>query len=152
MASAERRDLVGATERRDLVGAAERRPPARFGHAEVFALLFALSFLAARFLPLLAWPYLCPLQALAGIPCATCGMTHAFVHLAHGEAGRALAASPLGAALAAGGWLFAACDALRLALRLPLPAPGERLARGLASAGILALLANWAFLVVTHRP
>jgi hypothetical protein len=122
-----------------------------FGHAEVFALLAALSFLVARFLPVLAFPYECPLRALAGIPCATCGMTHAFVHLAHAELGRAWQASPFGAALAAGAWLFAACDALRLALRLPPPRPGPRLARVLASVGILALLTNWAFLVVTRR-
>jgi len=123
----------------------------RLGHAEVFAAIAALSFLVARFLPVLAFPYECPLRALAGIPCATCGMTHAFVHLAYAEVGRALQASPLGAALAAGAWLFAGYDALRLALRLPLPRPGPRLGRVLALVGILALLTNWAFLVVTHR-
>ena len=63
-----------------------RRVAREFGHLEVFAALFALSFLAARLLPLLALPYACPFRALTGIPCATCGMTHAFVHLAHGEA------------------------------------------------------------------
>jgi hypothetical protein len=122
-----------------------------FGHAEVFAALAAVSFLVARFLPVLAVPYECPLRALTGIPCATCGMTHAFVYLAHAEAARAWHASPFGAALAAGTWLFAGYDALRLALHLPLPRPGPRLARVLASVGILALLMNWAFLVVTRR-
>ncbi len=132
--------------------ASARAAPARaFGHPEVFALLFAASFLAARFLPVLDLAIPCPLRTLAGVPCATCGMTHAFVHLAHGEVRAAAAASPFGALLAAGAWLFAALDAGRLALRLPLPAPGPRLSRALASAGILALLANWVFLVVTHR-
>ncbi len=122
-----------------------------FGHPEVFAAIFALSFLAARLLPLLGLPYLCPFKALTGLPCATCGMTHAFVYLAHGSPRAALAASPLGALLAAGAWAFAAADAVRLALALPLPAPDRRLARTLTIGGLIALLANWAFLVVAHR-
>ena len=120
----------------------------RFGHAEVFAALAALSFLAARFLPLLALPFVCPMRGLAGIPCATCGMTHAFVHLAHGEVARAVAASPLGAALAAGAWLLAALDLARAALGAPLPVPSPRLARGAVAFGLVALLGNWAYLVV----
>ncbi|WP_242343111.1 DUF2752 domain-containing protein [Anaeromyxobacter terrae] len=124
------------------------RRTARFGHAEVFAVIGALSFLAARFLPLLSLPFVCPLRGLAGIPCATCGMTHAFVHLAHGELGRAISASPLGAALAAAAWLFAALDLSRAALGAPLPVPSERLARGAVALGVVALLANWAYLVV----
>jgi hypothetical protein len=116
----------------------------------VFAALFALSFLAARFLPVLELGLPCPLQALAGIPCATCGMTHAFVHLAHGELQAAFAASPLGAALAGGGWLLALADGLRLVLALPLPRLSPWTARALARGGLVALLANWAFLVVAH--
>jgi Protein of unknown function (DUF2752) len=123
-----------------------------FGHAEVFAAIFVLSFLAARLLPLLSLPYACPFKALTGLPCATCGMTHAFVYLARGEVRAALAASPLGALLAGGIWLFAAADAAFFALALPLPAPGPRSARALVVAGLIALLANWAFLVVAHRP
>jgi hypothetical protein len=126
--------------------------PARvFGHAEVFAAIFALSFLAARLLPLLGLPYACPFRALTGLPCATCGMTHAFVYLAHGQLRAALAASPLGALLAGAAWLLAAADAVRLALALPAPFPGPRAARVLAFTGLIALLANWAFLVIAHR-
>jgi hypothetical protein len=120
-------------------------------HAEVFAILFALSFVAARFLPLLELELLCPFKALAGIPCATCGMTHAFVHLAHGELGAAFSASPLGALLAGAAWLFALADAARLLLALPLPDVRPGAARLLARGCVLALLANWAFLVVAHR-
>jgi hypothetical protein len=119
-----------------------------FGHAEVFAAIALLSFLVARFLPVLAIPFTCPLRGLAGIPCATCGMTHAFVHLAHGEVASALAASPLGAALAAAAWLYAAADLVRVALGAPLPVPSARAVRGAAAAGAVALLANWAWLVV----
>jgi hypothetical protein len=122
------------------------RPP-RFGHAEVYALVALLSFLAARFLPLLGLPFVCPVRALAGIPCATCGMTHAFVALAHGDLGAALAASPLGAALAAGAWTYALLDAVRVAAGVPWPAPSPRAARAAALALLAAVVVNWAFMV-----
>ena len=119
----------------------------RFGHVEVFAAIAALSFLVARFVPVLGVPYTCPLKGIAGIPCATCGMTHAFVHLAHGDLSLALRASPLGTLLAAGAWLFALADGARVALGAPLPVPSTRLLRAATAAGIVLLLANWAFLV-----
>ena len=40
-------------------------------------------------------------------------MTHAFVALAHGDLAAALAASPLGALLAGGAWLYALADLAR---------------------------------------
>ncbi|HEY6100872.1 MAG TPA: DUF2752 domain-containing protein, partial [Anaeromyxobacter sp.] len=106
------------------MSAAAPRP--RFGHAEAFALVGLLSFLAARFLPVLALPVVCPMRALAGIPCATCGMTHAFVSLAHGDVAAALSASPAGALLAAGAWLFAAADLVRAAAGARLPEVSPR--------------------------
>jgi Protein of unknown function (DUF2752) len=124
----------------------------RFGHGEVFAVLFALSFAAARFLPVLALGYACPFRALTGLPCATCGMTRAFVRLAHGELGGAVAASPYGALLAAAGWLFAALAVLRALAGAPWPALPPGRARGLAVLAAGALLANWAFLVIANRP
>jgi hypothetical protein len=127
--------------------AAARRPQ-RFGHAEVFAAIALFSFVVARFLPVLAVPFVCPLRALAGIPCATCGMTHAFVHLAHGELARAFAASPLGALLAGGAWLYALLDLLRVAAGAPLPSAGPRALRAVAALGAAAVLANWAWLLV----
>jgi hypothetical protein len=124
----------------------------RFGHVEVFAAIAALSFLVARFAPLLGLPYVCPLKGLAGIPCATCGMTHAFVHLAHGELALALAASPLGAVLAGAAWLFAAADAVRVAAGAPLPVPSAPAVRAATAVGIAALLANWAWLLARTSP
>jgi hypothetical protein len=124
------------------------RETGRFGHPEVFAVIAALSFVVARFVPVLGVPLVCPLRGLAGIPCATCGMTHAFVHLAHGELSLAVAASPLGALLAAGAWLYALADLARVALGAPLPVPSPRALRAATALGIVAVLANWAWLVV----
>lgn len=121
-----------------------------FGHAEVFAVLFALSFLAARFLPVAELGMPCPFKLLTGLPCATCGMTHAFVHLARGDLAGALVASPFGVLLAVGGWGFAVADFARLLLALPLPSIEAETGRRFALAGLAALLANWAFLVVMH--
>jgi hypothetical protein len=123
------------------------RAERRFGHAEVFAAIGLLSFLVARFVPVLSMGPVCPLKALAGIPCATCGMTRAFVALAHGDPAAAWAASPLGALLAGAVWLLALADLVRVAAGAPLPAPGPRAARAAAAAGLVALLANWAWLV-----
>jgi hypothetical protein len=124
------------------------RHTGRLGHPEVFAVIAALSFLVARFVPVLALPFVCPLRALAGIPCATCGMTHAFVHLARGEVAAAVGASPLGALLAAGAWLFAAVDLVRVAVGLPLPVPPARAVRAAVVLGVAALLLNWTYLLV----
>jgi hypothetical protein len=122
-------------------------PPRRLGHLDVFAAIAALSFLVARFLPVLALPYTCPARGLLGIPCATCGMTHAFVALGHGDLAGALQASPLGAALAAGAWGFALLDLLRLALGRPVPPIPTGAIRLAAGAGAVALLLNWAWLL-----
>jgi hypothetical protein len=123
-----------------------RRIP-RFGVPEVFALIGLLSFLVARFLPILSIPYTCPLRGIAGIPCASCGMTHAFVGLAHGDVGAALAASPLGALLAAAAWLYAALDLARATLDLPFPVLSLAAQRALVVGAVVALAANWAWLL-----
>jgi len=122
-------------------------PARRFGHLDVFAAIGALSFLVARFLPVLALPYTCPARGLLGIPCATCGMTHAFVALAHGDLAGALHASPLGAALAAAAWGFALLDLARLALGRPFPLVPALALRVATGAGAVALLLNWAWLL-----
>ncbi|MGB8931190.1 MAG: DUF2752 domain-containing protein [Anaeromyxobacteraceae bacterium] len=123
------------------------RKVARFGVPEVFALIGLLSFAVARFLPVLAIPYTCPMKGAFGIPCATCGMTHAFVALSHGAVAEALASSPFGALLAGGAWLYAAADLSRAALDLPFPTVALKLQRALAAAVTVALAANWAWLL-----
>jgi len=119
----------------------------RFGHPEVFALIGLLSFLVARFLPVLSFHLTCPLRGMTGIPCATCGMTSAFVSLAHGDLAAAMASSPFGALFAAAVWSGAAADLLRAALGWPMPVPPPRLVRPAIALGFVAVLANWAYLV-----
>jgi len=118
-----------------------------FGHAEVFAAIGLLSLAAARFLPVLSLPLVCPARVLTGLPCPTCGMTHAFVALAHGDVGAAVSASPAGALLAALAWLLSAADLARLALGAPLPAVPARAARLAVAAGVAALVVNWAWMI-----
>jgi hypothetical protein len=122
---------------------------ARFGHLEVFASIGALSFLVARFFPVLEVPFLCPFKLVTGYPCLSCGMTHAFVQLAHGELLAAIRSSPLGAAIAAFAWLLALADLVRVLARLPLPLvePGEPLRKLALVAVPAAVAANWAWLI-----
>ena len=119
----------------------------RFGVPELLALAAAASFLAARFLPVLGAGPACPFRAVTGLPCATCGMTHAFVALAGGRVGEALAASPAGALLAAAAWAYAALALARSALDLPWPARPERAWRALAAAGAGAVALGWAWML-----
>jgi hypothetical protein len=122
-------------------------PARRLGHAEVYAAIAALSFLAARFLPVLETGYRCPVKAGLGIPCLTCGFTRAFVHLAHGEPVLALQASPAGALLAALAWAFALAAAARLALGRAWPAPPPRLVRPAILAAGVALVLSWLYVL-----
>lgn len=106
------------------------------------------------------WPLLasllppCPFRTLTGIPCPTCGSTRALLALARGHLLEALASNPL---LTAGaGAIPAALGfwAVLFALGKPLPrqvkALESRWPSWLRSAVLLALLANWLW-VVSHR-
>ncbi len=93
----------------------------------------------------------CAFRSLTGIPCPTCGTTHAAVALLHGRIGAALAANPLmtllGLAFLAGG-IAAPLWALA---RGPVPVLRTPLSRWWRLAAVLVLLANWFYLIVTLR-
>jgi hypothetical protein len=127
---------------------AEGRRP---GVPEAFALIGAASFLAARFLPLLDIHLECPFRLITGLPCASCGMTHAFVALSRGELAAAWSASPLGAGLAGGAWLYALLDLGRIALGLPWPSLPQRAWRAMAVAALSAAAFNWAWMLFRGR-
>jgi hypothetical protein len=124
---------------------------ARAGPPSVHALGLAgigLALLcAAAILPLDAPPLsllVCPLRAATGIPCLSCGFTHAFHFVVRGELRDALAASPLGALLA----VLCAAHAVWTLFRLAgLPWAPRVPPRALRWTALAALSANWAFLV-----
>jgi hypothetical protein len=124
-----------------------RRVRERIGIAEVYAAIGLLSFLVARFVPVLSIGVECPLRLALGIPCATCGMSHAFVHLAHGQLSRAFSSSPAGALLAAGVWLLTLADGIRLAAGWPLPRVPEAWARRGIATGLAVLALSWGWVL-----
>lgn len=66
-------------------------------------------------------PVVCPFRLLTGLPCPGCGMTRAWVFLAHGDVGAAASANPfvLVTMPAAGALVVATCVAWRLHRRPP---------------------------------
>ncbi len=128
--------------------AGELRRRGRPGIPEAFAAIAALSFLVARFLPVLDIHFECTFRTLTGLPCASCGMTHAFVALARGDAAVAWSASPLGALVAGGAWLYAILDALRVLLGLPWPRLSQPAWRGMAIAAVGAVALNWGWMIL----
>lgn len=93
----------------------------------------------------------CPFRTLTGIPCPTCGTTHAAIALLHLRIGAALQLNPLaaaaGIAFVVGGGLAPlwALFVRRLpALPRPLPLPAR-----LAMAAALA--ANWLWVILANR-
>lgn len=124
------------------------RDGGRLGIPEAFALVALVSFVVARFVPVLAFHSECPFRALTGLPCASCGMTHAFVALARGDAAGAWSASPFGALLAGGAWLYALLDLGRVALAIPWPRLSDRAWRALAVGAVGAAALNWAWMLL----
>jgi hypothetical protein len=114
----------------------------------------ALAVMFVLWVALVEWPpVLCPLRALTGLPCPTCGATRALFAFTSGELRAALRWNPLvGVALGAAIPYVAYAGAVSLLrlprLRLRVGAREARLAR---AAAVTAVLANWAFLIVDGR-
>jgi hypothetical protein len=93
---------------------------------------------------------LCPLHALTGIPCPTCGMTRATTALMHSHPVEALVWNPLmtlvlfGAALYV---LYAAVVVIGKLPRLRWTPPSRSESRWIRICVILLLAANWAYLI-----
>jgi Protein of unknown function (DUF2752) len=89
----------------------------------------------------------CPFRALTGIPCPSCGTTHAAIALLNGRVGAALAANPFatvaGALFLAGAVLaplWAAVPGPMIEIPHPLPGP-------LRIAIVAALGMSWAWVI-----
>ncbi len=91
----------------------------------------------------------CPFRSLTGVPCPTCGTTHAAIAMLHGRIGAALAANPLaaaaGLAFLAGGLIAP----LWVALRLPVPEIPAPLPRWVRALILAALAASWMYVIAT---
>lgn len=94
----------------------------------------------------------CAFRRLTGLPCPTCGSTHAAIALLHGRVLAALAANPLitilGLGFAAGG-IIAPVWALA---RGPVPALSGKLPVWARVLAVAVILVNWAYLILTIGP
>jgi len=89
----------------------------------------------------------CPFRALTGVPCPTCGTTHAAVALLNGKVGGAFAANPLAAAAGVAFAVGGLVAPIWAALRLPVPQLTSPLPRWARLAIVGALLADWAYVI-----
>jgi hypothetical protein len=88
-------------------------------------------------------PVLCPFRLLTGLPCPGCGLTRAWVYLAHGQYADSLAANPFGWLLV--GVTLALAVAVVVARVRRRPAPDlNRLARHPLTLGVLAVWIGFA--------
>jgi hypothetical protein len=130
--------------------AASRQLELLWGSVAVLCLA-ALS-LVARLGPgveagLFTWLPACPVKALAGLPCPTCGATRATLALSHLDLFAAFAWNPL-VALAWGLLIVGGLGALLRAWgRRPLPSLPRRLAPWQRWALLLVVAANWIYLL-----
>lgn len=90
----------------------------------------------------------CPFRAITGIPCPTCGTTHAALALLNGQLGDAFSANPLaalaGIAFVAGGLLAP----VWATFSWPVPEIPTPLPRWARAAIVAVLLAGWVYLIV----
>jgi hypothetical protein len=99
-------------------------------------------------------PSICPFYQATGLPCPTCGLTRAFVCIAHGRLMESLHWHPLGLPVFAAAVLFwteyaARVFAGRRLFRIP-PRVGSRLAWSSAALLFAVGITRIAVLVVTH--
>ena len=124
-------------------------------HEAIWAPIALLAFLAARFLPWSRLDFLvCPFHLLTGLPCLSCGGTRAFVALAHLDFATAFAMNPLAAATGLAGMAYIV-HATGVALRRWKPwrprLVSVPLRRALRVGALVAVAANWAYLIAVGR-
>ena len=118
------------------------------------SILAASALIAAIWLKLGLPTPLCPLHALSGIPCPTCGATRAVAALLHGEIARAIILNPLMTALLLGAALYVCYAAVVVLGRLPRLRwePLTKTEANFARFAAMVLLAtNWMYLLLAGR-
>ncbi len=117
------------------------------------ALLLALGMVAAALPGIENGPVVCPFRAVTGLPCPTCGLVRAAQSLMRGDIGRALAINPFDtlfflAAVPLFAGLWVANLTVGFAVRISMSGAERRVAWALL---VAVALANWVYVLVTHR-
>ena len=128
--------------------------PKEFDHELIWLAVSVAAFLAGGVWLWLgfAWPR-CPLLAMTGYPCLTCGATRCAIALGHGHVFQALHWNPLALAGICGVIVFDLYAAVVLAARLPRLRLTDwtRTEKNVVRFSVIALIAvNWIYLL-THR-
>jgi len=129
-------------------------PNRRIGFLDALGITGAFGFFVARFIPIARLPFWgCPLRRATGWPCLGCGLTRVADRFSHGNFSGAWNANPLGT-LGAAFFAFAVVATLfHLAFRMPIPRPivSPLEARWMRIGLVLAIVVNYAFVVVKTR-
>jgi hypothetical protein len=130
-------------------------PPNRsIGFVDAMGMTGVVGFLVARFIPIARLPFWgCALRKATGWPCLGCGLTRVADRFAHGNFAGAWSANPLGTLAAALFVLAVVATFLHLAFGLPIPRAtvSAREARWMRIAVLVAVLVNYAFVVVQTK-
>lgn len=125
------------------------------GSVDLLGLTGLVGLLVARFIPVARllpfWG--CIFRKVTGWPCLGCGLTRAADHAAHLHFARAWHANPLGTLGAIGFALLAVLTVVHLAfgVRVPVPELDERDWRWARVVLVLAVLVNYAYVVMQTR-
>jgi hypothetical protein len=114
----------------------------------------ALAVMLVLWVGFVEWPpTICPLRAVTGLPCPTCGATRALYAFTGGDVGAALRFNPLvaGAMLLALPYLAYASTVALLGLPRLRVRTGAGMALVARAVAVSAVLANWAFLIADGR-
>ena len=130
--------------------------PRRKGQIEfgiIYGSIACFTLLCASFSPLPALLPACAFRQLSGMPCPTCGSTHALLHLAQGEVMPALFFNPLFTLTMI--FLLAAfvCSIVAAALKLRrlnfFSSKKERFV--LKTAAVMLVILQWVYLIITRE-
>jgi hypothetical protein len=120
-------------------------------HEMIWGSIALLLIVAAVVVPVPRIGLRCPFRALTGVPCPTCGGTHALVAMSHLRFAEGFARNPLVAAGWVGAALFvpyAAAVCLLRSRRFRVADVTDRERRSIALLVLGLLLANWAYVIV----
>lgn len=117
----------------------------------IYGLIAIFALLAARLLPVLTISPACVFKSITGFPCPTCGSTRSLVQMAGGDILLAFAYNPLFCILLLVALSVFIFSLFRLLFSLPtlIFVPSDREKRFFKTVLILAVLSNWAYLLVS---